>query len=299
MAARLGRPSPSGEPRPAVLAVFGEHGNEHDVTTVAIGMLERLASLYGSDEQVTRLLDSRDLWVIPMMNPDGAEFDMSGRVPPLSWRKNRRPTVGHSNGVDLNRNWGKPWAAPVPEELVRFLADPDSDMYAGPEPFSENETRALRDFLAVHPEVRLFVDYHSGDAPFLQGGVLYPIPPDGFADARVREVFESLADGFARAMTSHADSRHAFVAIRDRDVAPTLRNLAPDDIRDSIPEHIPAAPGTSLEFVYGDQGRPALGVEIMRNSDFFDTLPECLTAVIESQCRGVVYLLDALGNLSL
>lgn len=296
LAARLGRLRPSSEPKPAILAIFTEHANEHDVTHLGVGILDELASRYGIDDEVRRLLDGGDLWIVPMLNPDGAEYDLSGKVEPMTWRKNRRPTGKETHGVDLNRNWGRAWDAPIPKELADDLSNPKMDVYAGEHPFSENETKALRDFLSTHRQIRMFLDYHSGSASFLQGGVGFPIPPNGFDDSCHRSALERLAEGLAAKITNPSDTRPAFVVSKERDVAPVIRKHAAWYIKAFIPKSIPAAPGTSGEWVYGTLGLPVLGVEIMRNSDFFDRLPKSMHDLVIAHTRGFIYLLNALSE---
>ncbi|WP_257266505.1 M14 family zinc carboxypeptidase, partial [Endozoicomonas sp. ONNA2] len=62
-------------------------------------------------------------------------------------------------GVDLNRNFP-----------IRFRKNNDtsSNIYGGPEAFSEPETRAMRDFVESHPNITIALDYHS------QGNVFFP-----------------------------------------------------------------------------------------------------------------------------
>ena len=179
-AARVGRPPSSAEWKPALVATFTIHADEHDVTNLGIGIIKALVSLYGVGDDVTRLLDRKDLWIVPLVNPDGADYDLSGKAKPMTWRKNRRPIGADTIGVDLNRNWGHVWDRPLPKNIADDLSDPHSDVYAGDHPFSEHETRALRDFFLAHHAVRMFVDYQSGNSSFLQGGVGFPIPPEGF-----------------------------------------------------------------------------------------------------------------------
>lgn len=296
MAARLGPPLPSGEPKPSILAIFTEHADEHDTTNLGVGILEKIVSLYEVDQGVTHLLNSSDLWIVPLMNPDGAEYDMSGIVAPMSWRKNRRPSTSDEVGVDLNRNWGRVWDSPIPKELQKDLSDPASNIYAGNQPFSENETRAVRDFLYAHREVRMFLDYHSGKAFFLQGGVGFPIPPEGFHDPCHREVFERLAQGIADAISNPNDSRPAFVVSKERDIGPIIRKYAPWYIRFFIPKSIPAAPGTSGEWVYGCLGIPVFGIEIMHDSSFFYGLPKSMQDLVSAQTRGIVFLMEVISH---
>lgn len=60
-------------------------------------------------------------------------------------------------GVDLNRNYGVAWDKPGGSS-----PDPCAENYRGEEPFSEPETRAIRDFLISHKEEIKFVyNFHS------------------------------------------------------------------------------------------------------------------------------------------
>jgi len=91
-------------------------------------------------------------WYIqPLVNPDGYEFThTSNRL----WRKNRSGT-GNCRGVDLNRNYGYRWGG------LGTSPNPCSDIYCGPGPFSEPETRAHRDFFQSAPLFFAFLTFHS------------------------------------------------------------------------------------------------------------------------------------------
>ena len=55
------------------------------------------------------LVNTREIWIVPNLNPDGSEYDIAtGSY--RSWRKNRQPNAGSTAvGTDLNRNWGFNW----------------------------------------------------------------------------------------------------------------------------------------------------------------------------------------------
>ena len=76
---------------------------------MALYTLKMLTDEYGTTQQITDLVNSREIWMVFDMNPDGGEYDIStGSY--LSWRKNRQPNAGSSYiGTDLNRNWGYRW----------------------------------------------------------------------------------------------------------------------------------------------------------------------------------------------
>ena len=90
------------------------------------------------------------MYVMPVMNPDGYEYSHTNN---RFWRKNRSNSLGIGiilpmcAGVDLNRNFGHGWGngeifKPVSGTSLMCL-----DTYMGSQPFSEPETRAVRDFL--------------------------------------------------------------------------------------------------------------------------------------------------------
>ncbi len=67
------------------------------------------------------------------------------------------PNEDWVGGVDLNRNYGYKWDAPVDSGS----SDPKAEDFRGPAPFSEPETQALRD-LALQHSFRYAVSFHSG-----------------------------------------------------------------------------------------------------------------------------------------
>ncbi len=118
------------ETEPEVHFEANIHGDEAITFAVFVEMVKYLASSYGTDTLVTRLIDEREIWIVPLVNPDGYEDE----------------TRYNGNGVDLNRNWGWMWG-----EAHR----------PGNSPMSEPETRALTAHLWRHPVV-LDASYHSG-----------------------------------------------------------------------------------------------------------------------------------------
>jgi carboxypeptidase T len=83
-----------------------------------------------------------EIWVAPMINPDGHEYS---RTQDRLWRKNRRRNPDGSIGVDLNRNYGYMWGI---LDINTSSHVPQDETYVGPRAFSEPETRAVRDLVA-------------------------------------------------------------------------------------------------------------------------------------------------------
>jgi murein tripeptide amidase MpaA len=75
--------------KPAFLIEANIHAIEVTGATAALHLIDRLLSGYGNDEQVTRLLDTRALYVVPRLNPDGPELALADR--PRFIRSSTRP----------------------------------------------------------------------------------------------------------------------------------------------------------------------------------------------------------------
>lgn len=176
--------------KPAVLFMALHHAREHLTVEMALEVIRLFTEGYDRDPALTNLVNTREIWVLPNVNPDGGEYDIATGVYRY-WRKNRRLNLDGSYGVDLNRNYGYRWGGPGSSPW------PDSDTYRGPAPFSEPETRAVRDFVLAHPNVTAAITFHTyGEL------ILYPygytaaaLPPD--MDPDDRRAFVALAQQMA------------------------------------------------------------------------------------------------------
>ncbi len=130
------------EDEPEVLFTHHQHAREHLTVEMALYTLKMLTDEYGTDPQVTSLVDGREVWIVFDMNPDGGEYDIAtGSY--ASWRKNRQPNAGSSAiGTDLNRNWGYRWGC-----CGGSSGTPSSETYRGAAAFSAPETAVVRDFV--------------------------------------------------------------------------------------------------------------------------------------------------------
>jgi len=146
------------EDEPAVLFTGLHHAREPIGPHIVLYTMEQMASLYGVDAGITALVDEREIWFVPVLNPDGYAYNEATN--PLGggmWRKNRRDNQDGGFGVDPNRNYGYFWGI----DDLGSSPDPNSDTYRGPGPFSEPEIQAVRDFCLARPNIRLAVNYHS------------------------------------------------------------------------------------------------------------------------------------------
>lgn len=95
--------------KPGIIFMGGHHSREHLSVDTPLRLVKRMLEQYqAGDAKVIGLVDSRDIHVIPAVNPDGLEFDIStGKY--KYWRKNRHNNSDGTFGVDLNRNYGYGW----------------------------------------------------------------------------------------------------------------------------------------------------------------------------------------------
>ena len=123
-----------------------------------------LCENYNNDLIANYLLDNREMWFIPIVNPDGYFYNET--IAPDGGgmhRKNRRSNPQNSNcntgtqqGVDLNRNYGYNWGA----NNSGSSGNPCSAVYRGTSAFSEPETEAVSNFI-LSREFNNALHYHS------------------------------------------------------------------------------------------------------------------------------------------
>jgi carboxypeptidase T len=136
------------------VAFFGcHHAREWISVEVPYRLAEHLLD-ESSSEPVQGWLQQGEVWVAPMVNPDGHEHT---RTTNRLWRKNRRPNPGGSIGVDPNRNYGYMWGT---LDISTSSRVPSDETYIGPRAFSEPEVRAVRD-LVGRELFRGVLSYHS------------------------------------------------------------------------------------------------------------------------------------------
>jgi carboxypeptidase T len=135
------------EGEPEILFDALHHAREHMTVEQALYTLHLLADNYGSSSTIKGLVDSREVFIVFMVNPDGGEYDLtctgSSHPPYCAWRKNRQPNPGSSNvGTDLNRNYGYRWGC-----CGGSSGSTGSITYRGSKPWSAVETQVMRNFV--------------------------------------------------------------------------------------------------------------------------------------------------------
>lgn len=158
------------------------HSLEWITSPLLMKFTENLAAAYSegrllSGYNVREILQRSTIYIMPMVNPDGVDLVLNGLSTDnpyyddlLKWNDTGRPfsEVWQANirGVDLNHNYDAAWDLSKQAELELGIVGPGPTRYSGPEPFSEPETRAVRD-LTINIAPRLVLAYHS------QGEVIY------------------------------------------------------------------------------------------------------------------------------
>jgi len=134
------------ENEPAVYFDGLHHAREPLSMATNINYMFWLLENYGTNPQVQFLLENRELYFVPIVNPDGYVYNQ--QTDPNGggfWRKNRSLNSNGCYGVDLNRNYGYQFSY----DDSCASSNECSDIYHGSGPFSEPETIAIRDFLAI------------------------------------------------------------------------------------------------------------------------------------------------------
>ena len=222
--------------RPNVLFMATYHAREWAATEMALRLIKYLTT--HRSERTDSLVTGRDVWILPVANPDGYEFTFAAD---RFWRKNRRPNANGTFGVDLNRNHAFKWG------LDNQGSSPNqaAEVYRGTSPESEPEIRAIAAFHRAHPPV-ISVSYHT-----FTGLILYPPGHE----------FGKLADDLG-----------IFRALAGTDVQPAVRDRLPGSNRD----HYRPAPAWNLyptngeytDWAYAEHGTIAFTPELSSGFEF-------------------------------
>lgn len=169
--------------KPDVLITGCHHAREWISVETPVFIANQLLSGYAADDSIKSLVDHLQIWVVPIMNPDGLTYTQSSPNEQMDgvrlWRKNRRPiTVGScppSVGVDLNRNYNYEWRLQSDLPCTDYCSDrsclnddigasddPASEIYRGPEAESESEVKAIKSLMDdPNRHFRAQLDFHN------------------------------------------------------------------------------------------------------------------------------------------
>ena len=154
--AKISKDVEKADEKPAMLYTGSIHAREWIGHELALKFIDYLAKNQDVDPELEKSLTESTIYMVPCLNPDGYEYS---RKHFSFWRKNRRKNYDGTIGVDLNRNFS-----------IGFIKQTNtgSNVYGGEEPFSEAETRAIKEFVDRHDNITIAFDYHS------QGNVFFP-----------------------------------------------------------------------------------------------------------------------------
>lgn len=156
--------------KPGVLGYAQEHAREWVTPLVTIETAERLLRNYGHDSETRKLVDNLDIFLVPSVNPDGANYSF------YDYNMQRRNMTNHCGptesdpayrnawGVDLNRNHS---VGSLFDGFVGASASCRSDTYAGPFENSEPEARNLVWLADKNPNIKFAMNIHSYGGYFM------------------------------------------------------------------------------------------------------------------------------------
>ncbi|MBB5938220.1 M14 family metallopeptidase [Streptomyces zagrosensis] len=149
------------EAEPEVLFTHHQHAREHLTVEMALYLIREFGEDYTTDARIKKMVDSREIWIVPDLNPDGGEYDIaSGSY--RSWRKNRQPNSGSTAvGTDENRNWDFKFGC-----CNGSSGNPSSETYRGPRAESSPEVRVVADFVRSRivggkQQIKAAIDFHT------------------------------------------------------------------------------------------------------------------------------------------
>jgi len=185
------------EDEPTFLMVSCHHAREVITPVIALYSIEQFTSNYGTDPDITALVDEYEIWISPVWNPDGYEyvyyFDNM-------WRKNRQP-YSPGMGVDLNRNYPFGW-----DSECSGSTDPYSETYKGPSPASEVETQTMIKFSNDQHFTKV-LDYHSHGSEVLYGYCCHDHPFSSFFQSEAIDISSAAGyGGFIRIPSAEGEN---------------------------------------------------------------------------------------------
>ncbi len=245
-----------------VLFIGGHHAREWIAVDVPFLLAKYLLEHYQTSAEIKDLVDNGEIWIVPLLNPDGHQYSVTTN---RLWRKNRRNNGDGTFGVDLNRNYSFQWGG------AGSSGDTFSEIYRGPQPFSEPETQAIRDFAAQH-QFRALLSYHN----FSQL-VLFPW---GYTNAPAPD--EGLLHQLASTMADSIFNVHA-------------KRYTPEQSSDLY-----LASGDATDWLYGTQTIPSFTIELRPTSSFpgFE-LPESeIQPTFEENLPAALFLIRWSENLT-
>jgi carboxypeptidase T len=253
------------ENEPEMLFDSLTHAREHLTVEMDLYLMHLLVDNYGKKAHITRLVNTREIYILFMLNPDGGEFDIKGGHF-HSWRKNRQPIPNATAiGVDLNRNFGYQWGC-----CGGSSGKPWKETYRGPYPWFAPEDIAYRNFIQGRvvggvQQISMIISWHSSGKL-----VLYP--------------YGYTTDPLPSTMT--ADDHATFVALARK--AASLNGYAAEQA-----SALYLSDGTQHDWSYHSQGIFHFVFELGPGGrvNFYPT-PDKIARLTTVNRKAVLYMLD-------
>ena len=185
------------EDEPSFMMVSAHHCREIVTPVIALDTIERLLTGYATSTPVRDAIDSHEIWIAPVWNPDGYNEVFVGDN---LWRKNRRVFAG-AIGVDLNRNYPQGWSGGCSGST-----NTGSNTYKGPSAASEAETQTMVAW-SLDQRFAKVLDFHSSGRESLWGYDCSSTPIDNFWRSEATQLSQASGYGGAQRRPS-ADGEH-------------------------------------------------------------------------------------------
>ena len=176
------------EDEPEVFYISLIHAREPAAAAALLNYMDYLLSNYGVDQEVTDIVNNRELYFLPVQNPDGYVYNET--TDPLGggmWRKNRRDNGDGNFGVDLNRNYGFKWGY----DDLGSSPNTSYETYRGTGPFSEPETQNVKNFI-ISRNFKIIHNFHT-----YSNLEIWPYGYDRFYTTE-EDFFENLGDSLTK-----------------------------------------------------------------------------------------------------
>jgi murein tripeptide amidase MpaA len=250
-----------GENKPAVLFNGCHHAREWISVMVPMWVADKLVYGYATDPTVQSILNSIEVFVVPVVNVDGYVYTWTTY---RLWRKNRRPVGSGCYGVDDNRNYSIGYGGGGSSSY------PCDETYRGPSAFSELETAAMRDFAQARPQIVASQSYHSYGQLFMSPwGYTNTLPADN--------------DTFMEIDQASHDAIYA-VHSMNYDYGPIYSTIYP-------------AAGNDVDWYYGSEGIFSFTTELRDTGSYgFELPPAQIIPTCEENYAAAVYLCQWASN---
>ncbi|MEE9342329.1 MAG: M14 family zinc carboxypeptidase [Gammaproteobacteria bacterium] len=255
-------------PKPKAFITSSIHAREYTPAELMTRFAEHLVSQYGSNADITWILDHHEVHLMLQTNPDGRKQAETG----LLWRKNTNQNycgvTSNTRGADLNRNFEFEWDC-----CGGSSNDQCSTTYHGSGPASEPEAQAVQNYLRSH-----FIDNRG---PNLTDAA--PLDTQGlYLDIHSYSELILWPWGFTNTVAPNSTQLQTL----GRKFA-FFNNYTPQQSIGLYPTD-----GTTTSFAYGELGLPAYTFEL--GTAFFQDCSTFENTIIPANMPALVYALKSL-----